>query len=268
MSVRTIKRGNSRFYIDPTDPNTKVPGVTSILNMLPKDFLGPWNGKMSAEFTADNIGPIVGLLVSGQRQAAIDMIKGAARRFTKDAADLGSDAHDLFERLARGESIPENRVHADLRPFRTHFLEFLDVAQPEFLHIEETVWSDTYGYAGSFDSIARIDGETVIVDFKTTRSGVHAQTALQNIAYARADRIIIAATGESIPLPEIDASAVLHVRPEGWKMHPLSFEDADFDYFLGLRETFDWDSDRSKRVIGNPVFAGGFTETGTQRRGR
>ncbi|MER6051032.1 hypothetical protein ABT168_26870 [Streptomyces sp. NPDC001793] len=50
----------------------------------------------------DNIGSLVGLAMNDQA-GAIDYLKGAPRRVTKEAAATGSAAHDVFERLARGE---------------------------------------------------------------------------------------------------------------------------------------------------------------------
>ena len=52
------------------------------------------------------------------------------------------------------------------------------------------MWSDRSGYAGSFDAVCRIEGERVLLDLKTTRSGVHADVALQLAAYARTEQLI------------------------------------------------------------------------------
>ncbi|MFD8595385.1 hypothetical protein ACFV1L_10325 [Kitasatospora sp. NPDC059646] len=263
MTVQTIKRGDSRFYVDPADGAKKVPGVTSVLGMLPKPFLQFWSAKTVAETAVDDLGAVVNIALR-DRDAAIDYLKRAPTRFTAKAAGTGSDAHDLFERLARGERI--GRVHPDMQQYARHFDAFLQEQQPEFLHLEETVWSDTFGYAGSFDAIAKIDGETVIIDWKTTRSGVHDDVALQLKAYARADRMILASSGESVPVPALDAAAVLHVRPEGAKLVPVDCSDDLFDVFTALLTVFQWDSVRKKSVIGRPVWSTGTAETGTERR--
>ncbi|MEW1673028.1 hypothetical protein AB0O47_07235 [Streptomyces noursei] len=261
-ALNTISRSGSRFYVDP-ETGAKAPGVTSVLSMLPKGFLPFWAAKEVATAAVDNIGSLVGLAMN-DRAGAIDYLKGAPRRVTKAAADIGSAAHDVFERLARGEAV--TRVHPDLRPYAEHFREFLDAVQPEFLFLEDAVWSDQHTYAGSFDAIARIGGETVVLDWKTTRSGVHEEVALQLSAYANADRIVKADTGESVPQPEIDAAAVLHVRPEGWKLVPVRHTPELFAIFLHLRAVFDWEREGRRGVIGRPVASGGEAETGTQRR--
>ncbi|MFI6444702.1 PD-(D/E)XK nuclease family protein [Kitasatospora sp. NPDC050543] len=263
MTVGTIRRSGARFYIDPEDGDRKLPGVTSILSMLPKDFLRYWAAKLVAE-TAVNRWEYVHGLIQDDPDGMVDYLKRAPDRFTRQAASTGTEAHDLFERLARGERV--GRVSLDMTQYARHFAEFLQSQQPEFIHLEETVWSDTHGYAGSFDAIARIDGEVVILDWKTTRSGVHEDVALQLKAYAMADRIILAADGSSVPVPTIDAAAVLHVRPEGAKLVPADCSDDLFDFFCALIKVFDWETGRKRRVIGKPVWSTGVAETGTERR--
>ncbi|MFF4478692.1 hypothetical protein ACFY1A_16980 [Streptomyces sp. NPDC001520] len=262
--VRTLKRGGSRFYIDPEDAQIKVPGVTSIVGMLPKDFLTFWAAKTAAEAAVDNW-DIVSKLIERDPAGAIDYLKNAHRRQTKAASDLGSAAHDLFERLARGETINPRHVHADVKPHVRWFREFLDEVQPEFVHLEETVWSDTDQWAGSFDAIARIDGELVVLDWKTSKS-VYDSVALQLSAYRHADRIILAETGESIPMPTLTGGAVLHVRPEAWQFVPVECGDEVYRTFRALRSVFDWERDGKKAVVGKPIARGGEVATGTERR--
>ncbi|WP_425837377.1 hypothetical protein [Streptomyces fractus] len=262
--VSTIKRGDSRFYVDPEDGSIKVPGVTSVGSMLPKDFLTFWAAKEAAEAAVNNW-DIVSQLVQRDPKGAVDYLKGAHRRKSKAAADLGSAAHDYFERLARGETVNDRHVHVDVKPHVRHFREFLEQVQPEFLFLEETVWSDTDKYAGSFDAIAKVDGEIVILDWKTSKS-IYDSVALQLSAYRFADRIIIAETGESVPVPEIVGGGALHVRPEGWALHPVQCDEEVFKTFNHLRGVFDWEKGGKRGVIGKPIASGGAFVTGTQRR--
>ena len=246
--VSTVKRGGARFYVDPSSGD-KVPGVTSVLNQLPKPFLQYWAAKVVAETAVDNLGGWVNLAMNGDRDGAIDYLKRAPGRNTGRAADMGTEAHDIMERMARGEG--PGRVAPDMRWAVDNFSEFLDAFQPEFLHLEETVWSESPGYAGSFDAIAKVGDETLILDWKTTRSGVHAEVALQMCAYANAD-YIMAPDGEHMPLPAIDGAAVFHTRPdgEGWKVVPAAI-DADIllPIFHALLATMQW-STISKQVLG------------------
>lgn len=248
--VSTIRRGGSRFYVHP-DTAEKVPGVTSILGMLPKPFLKPWAAKMVAEYAVDNIGSYIDLLLRGERQAVVDMLKRAPDRNTAGAADIGTEVHDLFDRMAQGEPRPA-RVHPELVPYVDHFEAFLEEFTPSFTFMEETVWSDEHGYAGSFDAFAEIAGERVWVDYKTTRSGVHEEVALQLAAYRHAD-YIVRPDGSRVPMPPADGGAVLHVRPEGWKLVPVACGEEQFATFQHLREVFRWEKELKQGVIGQPL---------------
>lgn len=264
--VATIKRGGSRFYVNPEDGAVKVPGVTSVVGMLPKDFLRYWAAKMVAEEAVGDLGVLVQMaLREGGKEAAVDYLKRAPDRNTRKAADTGTAAHDLFERMARGENV--GRVHPDLAIFVQHFDEYLRVVKPEYHFLEETVWSDKHGYAGSFDAHATIDGQRLWLDNKTTRSGIHAEVGIQLSAYRYADNII-GADGTRQPMPEADGGAVLHIRPEGWKLVPVRCDEAIFDMFLHLREVFEWDKVLKPTVIGHEAYSGpaDATVTGPKRR--
>lgn len=253
--VNTIKRGDSRFYVEP-ETGVKAPGVTSVLGMLPKPFLQRWAAKMVAEEVVADLGTAVNLTIRNP-QAAIDHLKNAPYRNTRDAADIGTAAHDLFERLAKGEIL--GRVSPTLEPFVRHFSEFLETVQPEYHFMEETVWSDSRGpelaYAGSFDAFATINGERIWIDNKTTRSGIHEEVGLQLAAYRFADHIV-RADGSRVPMPKADGGAVVHVRPEGWKLVPVKADEESFETFLLLRKIFNWERDGKSGVIGRTLAEG------------
>lgn len=276
--VRTIQRGGSRFYIHPERPEIKVPGVTSVVGMLPKPFLMYWAAKMAAELAVDSL-PFVAQMAERDRQGAIDYLKGASRRYTKMRADVGSDAHDLFERLIRGEYV--GRVHPDLEPYRRNFVAFLEAVNPRLERAEDVAWSDEHGYAGSFDAVLTVwlddDGKPtpdrsgtphlLMVDWKTSKD-TYADVALQMCAYAFADRII-SPDGTSEPMPEFDGAAVLHITPEQWAFKPVRVDRDVFAFFLALRKVFTWDREVSKSVIGRAIAKStGQLVTGTQRRAR
>ncbi|MFF2039363.1 hypothetical protein ACFVVX_02950 [Kitasatospora sp. NPDC058170] len=275
-AVRTIQRGGSRFYLDPDRPEIKLPGVTSIISMLPKPFLMYWAAKLTAELAVDSL-PFVAQMAERDRQGAVDYLKGASRRYTKIRADIGSKAHDLFERMIRGEFV--GRVHPDLEPYRVLFADFLAKVNPELVRAEDCAWSDRYGYAGSFDAILRIwlDDERrptpdrsgtpvlLMVDWKTS-AATYPEVALQMAAYANAD-LIISPDGSRESMPDFDGAAVLHITPEGWALKPVRIDADVFDLFLVLRKVFVWDRETSKTVIGKALAAStAALVTGTQRR--
>jgi hypothetical protein len=263
--VSTVKRQDSRFYVSPDDHAIKVPGVTSILNMLGKPFLQRWSAKVAAETAVDNLGTVVQLTLA-DRQAAIDYIKNAPYRDTQQAAATGTAAHSIFERMAMGKS--PGRVTPDLEPYVRGFQAFLDDKQPEYIHLEETVWSDTHAYAGSFDAYAIVDGQRLFLDNKTTRSGAHEEAGIQLAAY-RYSESIIRNDGTRVPTPKADGAAVLHIRPEGARLIPVKADEAMFEIFLALREAFRFEKEMKADVLGDPVWSYGYDEdeaTGPKRR--
>lgn len=267
--INTIKRGGSRLYVHPESAD-KVPGVTSVLNMLPKGFLKFWASKSVAEYAVNNIGAVVTLAMN-DKSAAVDLLKRAPDRDTAQAAEAGTDVHDLFERLARGEDV--GRVREELKPYVGIFKGFEKQYAPEFLFLEDTVWSETHGYAGSFDFIAKVtdpdtsDRMTVIGDWKTTRSGVHAEVALQETAYKNAD-YIIQPDGTKADIPHLDAGIVVHARPEGGQVVAARIDDELFGFFLALRKIWEWDRDVSKNVLGNGLPIESIVEETGRRGGR
>lgn len=273
-AIRTIQRGGSRWYVDPVTA-IKYPGVTSVVAMLPKPFLVWWAARTTAEAAVSNL-PAVASIAERDEAGAVDYLRNAHSRYTKLRARVGSEAHDLFERMARGEAI--GRVHPDLEPYREGFAEFLDVVRPALVRAEDIAWSDSHEYAGSFDAILRVrlgeDGKpdhvsgewhTLIVDWKTSKS-TYPDVALQMSAYAHADKIV-APDGTSEPMPEFDGAAVLHITPDGWAFKPVRIDREVFDTFLTLRRVFTWDRETSKSVIGRAIAESARRLiTGTQRR--
>ncbi|WP_282793687.1 hypothetical protein [Streptomyces sp. CC224B] len=259
-------------------PKIKYPGVTSVIGVGPKPFLPPWYARMTAELAIDSLA-FVQQMAERDRQGAVDYLKGAARRYTQARADVGSQAHDLFERMIRGEQI--GRVHPDLVPYRERFAEFLAAVNPRLERAEDVAWSDTHQYAGSFDAVLTVwldeDGtptpdrsgvpHLLMADWKTSRD-TYPDVALQMSAYAHADRII-APDGTTAPVPEFDGAAVLHITPESWALKPVRIDDDVFAFFLALRRVFDWEREESKTVLKPAIAASaGRLVTGTQRRAR
>lgn len=279
--VTTIKKAGARFYVSPTNPDVTVPGVTSIIGMLPKPFLQRWSANMAAELAVDAM-DYLKEMAARDREGAKRYIAGAAYRYTESRSKLGSRAHDAFERLMNGEDL--GYVHPDIMPHVAYFKEFLAEVNPELVRAEDVAWSYEHEYAGSFDAILRIwvkedpyvgavitpdrSGTPilVIVDYKTSKS-TYPDVALQLAAYRHAD-VIIDPEGNETPMPEIHSAAVLHITEEGWSFKGVRADAEVFDHFLTLRKTFRWDREVSKTVLGKPL-AGRQAKmtTGTQRRG-
>lgn len=296
MGIKSDDSGSSRFYFDERAPDIRYPGVTSIVDMLPKKFLQRWQANMAADLALDSI-DYLQRMADRDREGAKRYVAGAATRYTNQRSVIGTKAHILFEKMMRGEGgLTERyadgrfrkRVHPDMEPYRRHFAEFMDVVRPELVRAEDVAWSDTHRYAGSFDAWLRLmivpnydgtwtldphnDSEQarpvdVIADWKTSKS-VWPSVAIQMGAYANAD-FIISPDGTREAMPSFDGAVVLHITPDGWSLIPVYADELrwGFAQFLHLRETMVWERDLAKRVLGKPLAgsAKGLV-TGTERR--
>lgn len=255
--INTIKRGGSRFYVHPDTERGKQPGVTSVLNMLPKGFLKYWAAREAAKCAVDHLGDVVGIALRDP-EAAKDFIRRAPDRDLRQASERGDDVHELFEKRARGDKVYRRTLDPELQLYYDHYTAFEELFKPEYLHIEATVWSYSRGYAGSFDWIAWLTdpdtGERTLTmgDNKTTRSGVHEEVAIQLATYAAADCIVLP-DGTEVDLPPIEAGAVFHARPDAAKVVPVAIGPevtAVFDHLIAVME---WEQEGKKRVLGPPI---------------
>lgn len=279
MAIRTVHKTGGRFYFNEDFPDIKYPGVTSVVGMVPKPFLAYWQAKEAAELAVDSI-DFIKDMAARDRQGAVDYVKGAANRYTKRRSQVGSDAHDLFERMIRGQRV--GRVHPDMVPYQRNFAEFLDGVQPELVRAEDVAWSDEHQYAGSFDGILRLrldehgkpakhgEPSLVMADWKTSKA-TYPDVALQMSAYAHAEHII-SPDGTRTDMPDFDGAVVLHITPDQAAFKPVRIADENgqpdvFAHFLSLRHTFEWVNKVSKTVLGDPIWStDGALVTGTQRR--
>jgi hypothetical protein len=295
-AVNTIKRDGSRYYVHPLG-GKKAVGVTSVVGMLPKPFLQYWAAKVVAQAAVAEVGTVVTLAMKDP-DGAVDWLKGAPRRDTNQAAVKGTDVHELVESIARGEATPR-RLHPELRAYGDGFRALCDQLEPTFLHLETTVHHARLGYMGTADWWATIDaghfdrdhkGEplTILGDNKTTRSGVHAEVAIQLAAYANAEVLLqppasLVDPWTEVPAPKVDGAVVFHLRPEGAKAVPIAVHAAlphptithedgspldvtPWDIFQALLRVHFWDKALSSQMVRGPVAAHETPETkGTKR---
>ena len=82
------------------------------------------------------------------------------------AAKLGTKVHKCAEMHLNGEEVPKQTLEAQA---------LYDCLKPELEKInnitglEKRVYSDEYGFAGTFDCIAEYEGKKVVLDFKTSK---------------------------------------------------------------------------------------------------
>ena len=158
-----------------------VPGVTTILKRLNKPALMPWAAKQCSDYVKKNA-------KDGMTKQDIVMLaeeaKGAYRRFTDEAADIGSAVHAYAEGILKGES-PVRPDHPAAIKGVEAFERWMDSHKINCLASEMMIFSKSMFYAGTCDFYGYIDDELVVADLKTS-SAIHHDYLLQTAAYEMA----------------------------------------------------------------------------------
>lgn len=199
-----------------------------------------------------------------QRDLALRWIKGAADRHRDAAAERGTAVHDEAELLVLRHAREQSRLyleHEEIAPwpeelsgYQASFVAWVEDFHPEFLAAEATVFNRAQAFGGTLDAICRIhlpDGSSlvVIIDYKSGKA-IYDEVALQLAAYARAEFIGAPDGRTELPMPAVDAGAVLHLRPDGtYQFRLVRIDDPIFAAFCYGREVYRWLNETSKTVL-------------------
>lgn len=221
-----------RYFLDGEGP---MPSVTTITKTLSTgDALVGWAKRETAACAVRNVDVLRTMIETGGAASAQSWLQGIPDYQRDTAADLGSRVHALAEATVRGEVV---ELTEDEAPFVESYQRWLDDIGPEFIVLEEMVCSTTHGYAGTLDSIAWIDGERWLLDIKTGKA-VYDETALQLVAYAKADFIGRAGDATRYSIPEVTRYGVIHVRPDKTRLVPFAVDDHVWRGFLSCLELY------------------------------
>jgi hypothetical protein len=227
-----------------------LPSVTTVLGVLDKSHaLVGWAKRETAACAVRNLDVLAEMRRAGGDQSAIDWLKKIPDHQRDASANVGTRVHALAERVSRGE---EPEVSPEEAPFVAAYRTFLTTYEPRFLALEEMVVSLRYGYAGTFDSIALIDGEVWLLDIKTG-TGIYPEAGLQLAAYNAASWIGRPGTTRRFRLPHATRFGVVHVRPDGARLIEYHVGPDTLAAFLDARRLFGWTQGAGKAVIGGQV---------------
>lgn len=233
-SGRTYTWGNESFV-----------SVTTLLGALSKPALVNWAAKEVAEYAIEHL-PEITALAAADKPGAIRALKGSPWQKRDEAADLGTYVHNQIEAHILGQTPPPPPGLVAQRV--AHFTQWLDDYRPEFEASEATVYNRNCRYAGTLDMIAVVGGQRYIIDVKTTKSGVYPEHALQLAAYAHAE-FIGAPDGSEVPMPSIDAGAVLWINPRGYEFTRVRIDTDVFSYFLSIAGAWEFQNTVGRSAI-------------------
>jgi hypothetical protein len=269
----------------PLPDDERLWSVTTIINALDRPALLYWAAEQAAEAAIAVARSLPARVDEEGREAVVKWLRDARFRRPKglrSATELGTVVHDACELYALTGRAPE--VDDEVRPYLQQFDRWCQKFQPSYEAVEMTVFSPTYGYAGTLDAIMRIgsvDGRVrVIGDYKSSRksyddkgnpSGPYSEVALQLGAYRGAElaavwrprrveqmrrRYYLLSPEErqlAVPMPEVEGGVVIHITPEHCIAYPVRCDRPVHEAFLYVVEAARWLFEMSKHVIGEPL---------------
>ena len=187
--------GRNRYKLD----GKPLTGVTTICNEQSKGFLVNW---AASEAYKDAL-----TLTDDEIKLVLKDKTYAHTKKSKDATDKGTTAHDFVEKFIKDyistgtynrESIEDEEVATSVG----RFYDWAEKYKVEFLASEVSVYSREFWFAGTFDFICKIDGKTLLGDFKTSKQ-------IDGTYFAQGAAYVIAVEENN---PEIKFDGVIIVR--------------------------------------------------------
>lgn len=198
-------RSSARYYdIETGTEVLHLPSVTTILQVVAKPALVGWAARTERDLVVRAAQELYSDLPAGPKLSPAGFSASLGRYIPKtkahvkaieEAQAVGKKAHARIEwdlRREAGLSIPSQAPEVD-GPAGSAYSAWLEWrSQVHFrpLHVEQTVWSRKYAYAGTLDCLAEIrdpDGNIVrcVADWKTS-SGIYPESTMQVAAYSHA----------------------------------------------------------------------------------
>ena len=265
----------------PADDDERHWSVTTILGCLKAEGLLYWTAEEAAKAAVNSAASLQARIEEEGREAVIKWLRDARFRRAKGertAAELGTEVHAACEAYALTGQRPD--VDAEVQPFLDQFDRWAQEFQPVYQAAEVTVYSPSYGYAGTCDAFLTLGGVRCIVDYKSSRKSFdnrgnpttpYPEVALQLAAYRHAELAAVwrprrmeqyrrryyllgAAEREmAVPVPEVDTGLVIHITPDHCDAYPVECGPDIFEAFLFVQEAARWQFQTSKTVIGRPL---------------
>lgn len=145
------------FYWD--EANRPYVRVTHVTDVLPKPQLEIWKRKQT--YLATIADPTIG---ENKAIFASEVISGAA-------ATRGSAVHSIIEVFKHGTDFETfmATVLDEYKPYAKAFWKWVQEKKPDIQIRERLVKSEKYGYAGTLDMVALVDGQLLLIDAKTSK---------------------------------------------------------------------------------------------------
>lgn len=218
-----------RYLVD----GERMASVSTIAGYIDPDATGLlyWASGLTcegiAQLAADN-GDLSWLSSGDSIQSALRDAELTWRHVRDQEAARGTNVHErIFAALAERRKLPSlSDLSDDERGYGQAAMRWWNDRQPKPVLTEQMTASPVYGFAGRFDLLCEIDGETTLVDAKTRAAGKprlsdHTQLAGYEIANREAG------------FPVSDRQLILILQPDGEYREVTGLAEAE-DFLAAL----------------------------------
>lgn len=232
---RIEKQGKNGPYHYYKLDGKRVPGVTGIIKAtVPAPRLVDWAARVTARYAADHLDTLWGMRHLGADKI-FAVLESEPRAQRDSAGERGTQLHKWAESMIHGQKV--EGISSELLPWVLAMRDYIETMRPRPVLMEAPVGSRRHNYAGTLDSVSDFpDGQRRIVDYKSSR-GVYSEVALQLAGYRGAD-VYLDPDGNEQAMADLGISEegyVVHIRPEGFKVHPVYVGPEAFQAFARLR---------------------------------
>jgi hypothetical protein len=242
-----VETAKGHHYKDAT--GQRVPGVTTLIDGgMPKPALINWAANTTADYAVDNWDDLAAMPPAKR----LERLKKARYEDKDKGARRGTEVHRAAEKLLAGESV---QVPEEIAGHVEAYARFLDEFKVEPVHVEFSCISYKWGYAGTADLCAWAQlpergRALLLLDLKTSRSGIFGETALQLAGYRYAD--VWTVDGQEVDPEPVEYCAGIHVRGDGYDLVPVAVTETEFKDLLYTARVRQF-VERSRDLVGAPI---------------
>lgn len=171
--------------------NTGVPVIstTTVTRIIAKEALKLWAVAETVKYLDLHWDPRRKYTPQAKK-ALLKAAKRSYKNISEEALSVGSEVHGWIENFCRakmaGKDTADLPKSGQANSACQAFVEWFQEHDVEILAVEKKVYSKKYGYSGTYDIKANVDGLLTLIDIKTS-SAIWPEYFLQLAAYVQAD---------------------------------------------------------------------------------
>lgn len=240
-TVCTFNEDEHTYTVD----GEQIPGTTSVTGIIDKSQpIKWWAVNEARDYIKENFEDVIpedNPYDEAQIAELADNARTAHMNTSSKGMNIGTLVHeyaeDYVQHLMNGADEPEFPNNEEAQESAIEFLAWMDEHDVEPVETEQMVFHPDLRYAGTYDLKAFVDGDLLVVDYKTS-SGLYEDHYAQVSAYYEAERL---RTEDET----IDGIAIVRFPKDSAGFEAETITDDEelqrhFEGFRGCKKVFDW----------------------------